>query len=160
MNGVLDVNDLDDFDMNAIPDGTDDINFDGIPDGTDYNKDAILDNRFFFDDSSAWVPDGDSFDDFEDRQLGIPRGRTPMPGNCSADGTATGPLDLTVTGPNNEHVHHDRADEVLRARRDAGHGVEPRAAPEPRLLPQRHASRCRCRSASSSTPARARSRTC
>jgi hypothetical protein len=102
MNGVLDINDLDDFDMNKIPDGTDDINFDGIPDGTDYNDDLILDNRFLFDDKSAWVPDGDSYDDFEDQQLGIPRGRTPIPGNCSGDGTATGPVDPTVTGPNSE----------------------------------------------------------
>jgi hypothetical protein len=40
------------------------------------------------------VPDADSFDDYENPELGIPRGRTPVPGNCDADGQATGPLDL------------------------------------------------------------------
>jgi hypothetical protein len=67
--------------------------------------------RNFFDLSSAWVPDKDSYDDYIDYRLNpdmtlfiepgtglpvetVPRGRTPAPGNCSADGTATGPLDV------------------------------------------------------------------
>ncbi|HMI93840.1 MAG TPA: hypothetical protein VK509_20845 [Polyangiales bacterium] len=67
--------------------------------------------RNFFDLSSAWVPDKDSYDDYIDFRLNpngtlfidpgtmmpdetVPRGRTPAPGNCSADGTATGPLDV------------------------------------------------------------------
>jgi hypothetical protein len=67
--------------------------------------------RNFFDLSSAWVPDKDSYDDFVDYRLNadgtlfidpgtnmpdptVPRGLTPAPGNCSADGTATGPIDL------------------------------------------------------------------
>jgi hypothetical protein len=67
--------------------------------------------RNFFDLSSAWVPDKDSYDDYVDYRLEpdgmlfidpgtnmpdplVPRGLTPAPGNCSADGTATGPLDI------------------------------------------------------------------
>ena len=70
---------------------------------------------YFFNDTSAWVPDKDSFDDYiqyredENGQAIIdpntmmpievvPRGKTPVPGNCSADGTATGPMG--VMGPN------------------------------------------------------------
>lgn len=67
-----------------------DGNMDGLPD--DFNGDGAPDNRFYFDDRSAWVPDADSFDDYENPELGIPRGRTPVPGNCDADGTATGPI--------------------------------------------------------------------
>jgi hypothetical protein len=55
---------------------------------------GVFNSRFFFDDRSAWVPDGDSFDDFENPEFDIPRGTTPAPGNCEADGIATGPLDL------------------------------------------------------------------
>jgi hypothetical protein len=69
----------------------DDVDMDGIP--NDFNADGAPDNRFYFDDRSAWVPDADSFDDYENPELGIPRGRTPVPGNCDADGKATGPLD-------------------------------------------------------------------
>jgi hypothetical protein len=49
-------------------------------------------DRRFFTLGTAWVPDGDSFDDYEG--LGFPRGVTPVPGNCPADGTPTGPTDL------------------------------------------------------------------
>jgi len=52
-------------------------------------------DRYYFDDRSAWVPDGDSFDDYEDPERGVPRGRTPVPGDCSADGTVTGPPGAT-----------------------------------------------------------------
>ena len=101
MDGVLDGRDLD-VNMDGLPDGTDDVNFDGVADGTDFNKDGIVDNRFLFDDKSAWVPDGDSYDDFQNVAFDIPRGRTPIPGNCSADGQASGPIDPFVTGPNGE----------------------------------------------------------
>jgi hypothetical protein len=59
-----------------------------------------LDGRFFFNLGGSWVPDADSFDDFEDEVAGIPRGRTPVPGNCPADGIVTGPTDLE--GPDGE----------------------------------------------------------
>jgi hypothetical protein len=62
----------------------------GVPD--DYNGDGVADNRFFYDDRSAWVPDADSFDDYETPD--IPRGLTRVPGNCAADGVPSGPLDL------------------------------------------------------------------
>jgi hypothetical protein len=68
-----------------------DFNMDGIFD--DFNGDGIPDNRFYFDDRSAWVPDDDSFDDYENPMLQIPRGRTPVPGNCAGDGKPSGPLD-------------------------------------------------------------------
>jgi hypothetical protein len=68
-----------------------DFNMDGVLD--DFNGDGLPDNRFYFDDRSAWVPDGDSFDDYENPMLNIPRGRTPVPGNCDADGKPSGPLD-------------------------------------------------------------------
>jgi len=51
-------------------------------------------SRYYFDDRSAWVPDSDSFDDYADDELGIPRGRTPVPGNCDGDGDPSGPTDL------------------------------------------------------------------
>jgi hypothetical protein len=43
---------------------------------------------------SAWIPDADSFDDFENAAAGIPRGRTPASTSCKADGKPSGPLDL------------------------------------------------------------------
>jgi hypothetical protein len=78
--GKFDQSDTVDFDRNGEPD--------------DFNGDGLPDNRFFFDDRAALIPDADSFDDFEDVSLGIPRGMTPVPGGCPADGVATGPLDL------------------------------------------------------------------
>ena len=71
---------------------------------------------FFFNDTSAWVPDKDSFDDYiqyrEDENgnaiidpgtmmpiVAVERARTPVPGNCSADGTVTGPTDPNVKDP-------------------------------------------------------------
>jgi hypothetical protein len=73
-----------------------DHNGDGVVDeNDDLNGDGMLpDERFYFDDTSAWVPDADSFDDFENADLGIPRGVTPVSSKCAADGTATGPLGL------------------------------------------------------------------
>ena len=70
--------------------------------------------RSYFNETSAWVPDKDSYDDYEEYKkdpqgqvlidpmtnmptVTVPRGKTPVPGNCSADGTATGPLG--VMGP-------------------------------------------------------------
>ena len=44
------------------------------------------------------MPDADSFDDYEDPQLHIPRGVTPVSKSCPADGIATGPLDLHGAG--------------------------------------------------------------
>lgn len=72
---------------------------------------VVLDDRHYFNDMSPWVPDRDSFDDLEqyvEDSMGnvvidpdtdmpvvaVPRGTTPVPGDCSADGIATGPLDL------------------------------------------------------------------
>jgi hypothetical protein len=69
----------------------------GMEAATRPTEDEILDEadgRYYFDDRSAWVPDADSFDDYENPELEIPRGRTPVPGNCEADGIATGPTDL------------------------------------------------------------------
>ena len=71
---------------------------------------------FFFNDTSAWVPDKDSFDDYiqyrEDEMgnaiidpgtmmpiVAVERARTPVPGNCSADGIVTGPTDPNVRDP-------------------------------------------------------------
>ena len=78
--GLFDSMDTFDFDMDGVPD--------------DFNGDGFPDNRFYFNDAGDFIPDADSFDDFEDPGLGIPRGVTPVPGDCPADGIATGPLDL------------------------------------------------------------------
>lgn len=87
------------------PDGiTDqlDIDGDGSPDSVDYDLDGTWDNRFYLVDDHEWIPDGDSYDDYEDYAVDgtgrpvvtIPRGRTPVAGDCPADGIETGPLDL------------------------------------------------------------------
>jgi hypothetical protein len=52
--------------------------------------------RYLFDDTSGWVPDADSFDDYEEYDpdtgmLIIPRATTPVSTQCEADGTETGP---------------------------------------------------------------------
>jgi hypothetical protein len=70
-----------------------DINGDNVPDMVDYDQNGMFDNRFYFNLASPWVPDKDSFDDYEDAAGGVPRARTPVPGTCEADGNATGPLD-------------------------------------------------------------------
>jgi hypothetical protein len=54
--------------------------------------------RVFFDDTSCWIPDADSFDDYEDVNLGIPRGTTPVSLSCAADGIETGPLQFEASG--------------------------------------------------------------
>ncbi len=54
----------------------------------------VQEERIFFDDRSAWVPDADSFDDFEQADLDIPRGVTPVSTKCAADGQESGPLTL------------------------------------------------------------------
>jgi len=69
-----------------------DPNGDGIPDTFDYDQNGTQDNRYYFVLTSAWVPDKDSFDDYEGQ--GVPRARTPVPGTCEADGKATGPIGL------------------------------------------------------------------
>jgi hypothetical protein len=61
---------------------------------------TTIGDRHFFDESSPWVPDRDSFDDFEEPDAGIPRGVTPVPGECAADGIATGPIG--IDGPDGE----------------------------------------------------------
>ncbi len=70
---------------------------DGMPNTFDYDGNGTQDNRFYFNPASAWVPDKDSFDDYEDVAGGVPRARTPLPGTCEADGTPTGPLDVEST---------------------------------------------------------------
>ena len=84
--------------LDEVLDGeTVDITGDGIVDdmdrmgGVDFDEDGTLDNRYYFDDRSVWVPDADSFDDYENPDLDIPRGVTPVSAECEADGIATGP---------------------------------------------------------------------
>jgi len=45
--------------------------------------------RYLFDDTLAYVPDADSFDDYEEADSGIPRGVTPASEQCEADGIVT-----------------------------------------------------------------------
>jgi hypothetical protein len=79
-----------------------DTNDDGfINDLDDENMDDLIDTteRFFFNDKSAWVPDADSYDDFEkvdtmSGRIEIPRGITPLSTSCSGDGKETGPADV------------------------------------------------------------------
>jgi hypothetical protein len=55
---------------------------------------TLWEDRFLFDDTSGWVPDADSFDDYEEydgNMLIIPRATTPVSSQCEADGTETGP---------------------------------------------------------------------
>jgi hypothetical protein len=88
-----------DTNMDGTPDAMTDAfdrNGDGFAD--DLDGDTFPDNRYYFDDQSAWVPDADSFDDYEDASFGIPRGTTPVSVNCAGDGKATGPLDLPNEG--------------------------------------------------------------
>lgn len=59
---------------------------------------AMAGGRMFFDDTSCWLPDADSFDDYEDMAEGIPRGVTPVPSSCTADGIETGPLQFEASG--------------------------------------------------------------
>ena len=54
--------------------------------------------RIYFDGGSCWLPDADSFDDFEAPSLGVPRGVTPTSKDCVADGQATGPIRFVATG--------------------------------------------------------------
>jgi hypothetical protein len=60
-----------------------------VPDGTDPVSGM---ERRIFNPASPWVPDADSFDDFEDVVRGIPRGVTALSTNCAADGEPSGPL--------------------------------------------------------------------
>lgn len=65
----------------------------------DLNGNGMQDSelRYYFDDTSGWVPDADSFDDFEVSDPNVPgavlvpRGRTPVSNQCEADGIRTGP---------------------------------------------------------------------
>ncbi|MGD8860555.1 MAG: hypothetical protein PVI30_11135 [Myxococcales bacterium] len=80
-----------DHNSDGVVNDGDDLNGDGMPDA---NGMGAPDVRFYFDDTSAWVPDADSFDDYENADLGIPRGISPVSSKCAADGIATGPLGL------------------------------------------------------------------
>jgi hypothetical protein len=71
-----------------------DTNSDGVPDTFDFDHDGDQDNRFYFNVTAEWIPDLDSFDDYEDPEAGIPRGETPLESHCAADGIETGPHDL------------------------------------------------------------------
>jgi hypothetical protein len=85
---------LDDIILEAV---AVDISGDGMIDdtdlvgGVDYDGNGGVDNRYYFDDTSAWVPDSDSYDDYE-VPGDIPRGTTPVSTQCAADGKRTGPL--------------------------------------------------------------------
>jgi hypothetical protein len=75
-----------------------DVNGDGQLDGQDHDASGmpILETRYFFNDayltSVCLIPDQDSFDDYENVELGIGRGTTPLATGCRADGIVTGPL--------------------------------------------------------------------
>jgi hypothetical protein len=72
---------------------------DGVPGEIIEIKDMMgnvigTETRYLFDDTSGWVPDADSFDDYEEYDgdmLIIPRATTPVSTQCEADGTETGP---------------------------------------------------------------------
>lgn len=51
---------------------------------------GATEKRYLFDDTLAYVPDADSFDDYEEPDSGIPRGVTPVSEQCEADGIVTG----------------------------------------------------------------------
>jgi hypothetical protein len=59
------------------------------------NQPTEFETRYLFDDTSGWVPDADSFDDYEEIDANgrviIPRASTPVSTQCEADGTETGP---------------------------------------------------------------------
>jgi hypothetical protein len=56
-----------------------------------YNPDTMMyEDRFLFNGASPWVPDADSYDDYESDT--DPRGTMPLSDNCSADGIKTGPV--------------------------------------------------------------------
>lgn len=62
-----------------------------------------FETRYLFDDTSGWVPDADSFDDYEviDATSGriiVPRGTTPVSAQCEADGVVTGPPSVPNAG--------------------------------------------------------------
>jgi hypothetical protein len=60
---------------------------------TVYNPETMQDeDRLLFNGASPWVPDADSFDDYESAT--VDRGLTPLSDNCSADGTKSGPLNV------------------------------------------------------------------
>lgn len=69
------------------------------------NPNAPTDTRYLFNTESPWVPDADSFDDLEDPQKGLMRGRTPLSANCTGDGKYSGPMPMVdgviVTDPLN-----------------------------------------------------------
>jgi hypothetical protein len=73
-----------------------DVNMDGKLDENDFT----LEDRYVFNTNSAWVPDADSYDDYEDAMLGIPRGTTPLSSKCAADGKSSGPPG--IKGPKGE----------------------------------------------------------
>jgi hypothetical protein len=67
------------------------------------NNPTAWEARYLFDDTSGWVPDADSYDDYEERDPAngmviIPRATTPVSTQCEGDGTVTGP----ATAPGGE----------------------------------------------------------
>ncbi len=73
-----------------------------LPAAMDTNADGKIDEndmgetvtRYLFDDSSAWVPDADSYDDYPPKATPDMRGRSPLTKSCAADGKASGPPDV------------------------------------------------------------------
>jgi hypothetical protein len=86
---------LEDVNRNKIFEATEDTNRNGIED---------FEDRYFFNDTSGWVPDADSFDDYENAEFDIPRATTPVSTQCEGDGIVTGPTSVT---DNNEPVFTD-----------------------------------------------------
>jgi hypothetical protein len=73
-------------------DAADAVLQDGV--ARDLNGDGTPDNRYYFDNKSAWVPDADSYDDYEEPG-NIARGTDVISPDCSADGKPSGPVDLS-----------------------------------------------------------------
>jgi hypothetical protein len=58
-----------------------------------YNNETMMyEDRFLFNEASPWVPDADSYDDYENAMEMVARGTSPLSDNCSADGVKTGPV--------------------------------------------------------------------
>jgi hypothetical protein len=73
-----------------------DVDGNGMFDDVDTNGVPVTEILFYFDieafEELCVVPDADSFDDYENVDLGIPRGVTPVSVDCRRDGIITGPM--------------------------------------------------------------------